>query len=146
MSWLADDTSLLVRGDTVMDADTGQIKGHLGAKGTVSQFVSGNTCLLEYRAETGDMRLARVKLQGIGAPAQAQPAPTPPRPAPPPPPPRPAPPPRRRAGPPRHTWSPPPARRRGRIQFRQSVYACRGLTPSPGPTGAGGCEGHLLAD
>jgi hypothetical protein len=78
LSWLADDTSLLVRGDTVIDADTGQIKGHLGAKGTVNQFVSGNTCLLEYRGETGDMRLARVKLQGIGAPAQPQPGAHPP--------------------------------------------------------------------
>lgn len=61
LSWIGDGGSLLVRGDLVIDRDTGQPLGRLGADEVYDQWVQGTTAILHYR-QAGVIRLAHVQL------------------------------------------------------------------------------------
>jgi hypothetical protein len=75
LSWIGNGGSLLVRGDLVLDRDTGQPLGRLGADEIYDQWVQGTTAILHYRHE-GTIRLAHVQLVDPKA-AAAAPAPPP---------------------------------------------------------------------
>lgn len=61
-AWLSNNTDWLIRGDAVVDSESGRVIGQLGAKGAIDEWISGNTCLLTYRQGTA-LRMVNLQLK-----------------------------------------------------------------------------------